>query len=126
MPSPETETLYLKSVNTSVERYRLYLQVLRAGKLSLDNTDFDTGKPTVAGEYRMTDEAYATLLNKLTDRKFADTTIALQQNILAFYEPPAAPIFDKKKPDHRNKTLRNIEQLRSLQLENETAPTEGR
>jgi len=27
------------------------------------------------------------------------------------------PIFDKKKPDHRNRTLRNIEELRALNLE---------
>ena len=32
MPSPETETLYLKSVNSSVEQYRNYLRDLRAGK----------------------------------------------------------------------------------------------
>jgi hypothetical protein len=117
MPSSETETLYLKSVNSSVEQYRNYLKDLRAGKLVLDNKDFDTGKHTTAGEYRLTDEAYATLLGKLKDSKFADATTALQQNILAFYEPPAVPIFDKKKPDHRNKTLRNIEELKSLQLE---------
>ena len=112
MPSPETETLYLKSVNSSVEQYRIYLQDLRAGKLVLDNRDFDTGKRTTAGEYKLTDEAYAALLNKLTDHKFADTNTALQQNILAFYEPPAVPIFDNKKPEQRNKTLRNIEELR--------------
>ncbi len=121
MPSPDTETLYLKSVNSSVEQYRIYLQDLRAGKLTLANKDFDTGKPTTAGEYKLTDEAYATLLNRLTERKFADTTTALQQNILAFYAPPAMPIFTKKKPDQRAKTLRNIEELRSLQLEKTTA-----
>ena len=114
MPSPETETLYLKSVNDSVEQYRHYLQDLRAGKLALDNRDFDTGKPTAAGEYKLTDKAYATLLNKLTDHKFADATPALQQNILAFYESPALPIFDKKKPEQRDKTLKNIEGLRLL------------
>src|SRR5205085_814719 len=58
MPSPDTETLYLKSVNSSVAQYRIYLQDLRAGKLALDNTDFDTGEPTRAGEYKLTDEAY--------------------------------------------------------------------
>jgi hypothetical protein len=121
MPSPETETLYLKSVNSSVEQYRAYLQDLRAGKLVLDNRDFDTGKRTTAGEYKLTDEAYAALLNKLTDHKFADTSTALQQNILAFYEPPAVPIFDRKKPEQRNKTLRNIEELRVLQLEKTAA-----
>ncbi len=115
MPSPETETLYLKSVNGSVEQYRTYLQELKAGKLVLDNRDFDTGKPTTAGEYKLTDEAYATLLNKLTDHKFADATPALQQNILAFYESPAVPIFDRKKPEQRDKTLKNVEGLRLLQ-----------
>ena len=121
MPSPDTETLYLKSVNSSVAQYRIYLQDLRAGKLALDNTDFDTGKPTRAGEYKLTDEAYATLLNKLTDRKFADTAIELQQNILAFYAPPVLPIFDRKNQDRRNRTLRNIEALRSLHLEKTAA-----
>ena len=122
MPSPATETLYLKSVNSSVEQFRIYLQDQRAGKLVLDNRDFDTGKRTIAGEYKLTDEAYAVLLNKLTDHKFADTTPALQQNILAFYEPPAVPIFNHKKPDQRNRTLHNVEELRLLQLE-QTAAT---
>lgn len=87
---------------------------MRAGKLALDNRDFDTGKPTAAGEYKLTDKAYATLLNKLTDHKFSDAAPALQQNILAFYESPALPIFDKKKPEQRDKTLKNIEGLRLL------------
>jgi hypothetical protein len=114
MPTPETETLYLKSVNSTVELYRAHLQDLRAGKLILANRDFDTGKPTTAGEYKLTDDAYAMLLDKLKDLKFAGTTIDLQQNILAFYQPPAMPIFDMKKPDRRNRTLRNIEELRAL------------
>ncbi len=117
MPSPETETLYLKSVNSSVEQYKAYLQDLKAGKLVLENKDFDTGKPTSAGEYKLTDDAYATLLTRLADHKFAGANTALQQNILAFYEPPAAPIFNKKKPEQRDKILRNIEELRLLLLE---------
>ena len=117
MPSPETETLYLKSVNSSVAQYRAYLQDLRAGKLVLDNRDFDTGKRTSAGEYRLTDEAYATLLTRLADHKFAGANTALQQNILAFYSPPAVPIFNKKKPEQKDRILRNVEELRLLLLE---------
>jgi hypothetical protein len=117
MPSPETETLYLKSVNSSVEQYRAYLQDLRVGKLVLENRDFDTGKPTSAGEYKLTDEAYATLLMKLADHNFAGANTALQQNILAFYAPPAVPIFNKKKPEQRDRILRNVEELRLLVLE---------
>ncbi|HEX4921587.1 MAG TPA: hypothetical protein VFV92_12710, partial [Candidatus Bathyarchaeia archaeon] len=43
MPSPETETLYLKSVNNTVDQYGIYLRDLQVDKLSLANTDFDTG-----------------------------------------------------------------------------------
>jgi hypothetical protein len=117
MPSPETETLYLKSVNSSVAQYKAYLQDLRAGKLVLENKDFDTGKPTSAGEYKLTDDAYATLLTRLADHKFAGANTALQQNIVAFYEPPAVPILNKKKPEQRDRILRDVEELRLLLLE---------
>jgi hypothetical protein len=34
--------------------------------------------------------------------------------VLAFYESAAVPIFDKKKPEQSDKTLRNIEGLRII------------
>lgn len=117
MPSPGTETLYLKSINSTVDQYRIYLQDLKAGKVTLVNRDLDTGKQTVEGEYRLTDETYGKLLDKLATARFASASLELQQNILAFYQNPNAPNLNKKKPDQRNRTLRNIEALRSLQLE---------
>ncbi len=117
MPSPETETLYLKSINSTVDQYRIYLQDVKAGKLNLENRDFDTGKQTREGEYRLTDEAYGKLLDKLASGKFAGASPGLQQNILGFYQDPNAPDFNKKKPEQRDKTLRNIEALRALNLE---------
>ena len=114
MPSPETETLYLKSVNNTVDQYGIYLRDLKAEKLSLENTDFDTGKPTVAGEYGLTDEAYAKLLDKLAGRKFAEMTPELRKNILDFYNTTNVPVFAKKKPEDWNKALKNIELLKSM------------
>ena len=114
MPSPETETLYLKSINSTVDQYRIYLQELKAGTLSLENKDFDTGKQTREGEYGLTDEAYGKLLDKLASAKFASASPELRQNILAFYQDPNAPNLNKKKPEKRNKTLRNLEELKSL------------
>jgi hypothetical protein len=113
MPSPETETLYLKSVNHTVDQYGIYLQDLKAEKLSLANTDFDTGKPTVAGEYELTDEAYAKLLEKLAGRKFAEMTPELRKNILDFYSTTKVPVFAKKNPEKWNQVLRNIALLKS-------------
>ena len=59
--------------------------------------DFDTGNPTSPGEYRLTDETYAKLLDKLTKTKFAGCKPDLRQNILTFYQNPSAPNYTKKK-----------------------------
>jgi hypothetical protein len=117
MPSPETETLYLKSINSTVEQYRIYLQDVKAGKLVLENRDFDTGKPTREGEYRLTDEAYAKLLDKLAGAKFVGVSTDLLHNVLGYYSDPNAPDFNKKKPEQREKTLRNLEEMKALNLE---------
>ena len=117
MPNPDTETLYLKSVNTTVEQYRIYLKDLARQKLILANTDFDTGKPTRAGEYRLTDSAYAKLLDKLADEKFAQMPDRLRQNILEFYADPTAVISRNRKVEEWNKTLANIQQLKSTPAE---------
>src|SRR5579863_2617665 len=50
-PTPHTEDMYFKSINTTVDEYRVYLQQVRSGTLELGNTDFDTGKGTMAAEY---------------------------------------------------------------------------
>ena len=113
MPNPDTETLYLKSVNTTVEDYRVDLRELKTGQLQLANMDFDTGKPTTPGEYRLTDETYAKLLDKLTKTKFADLKPDIQQNILAFYQNSSAPNFTKKKRDRWNKVQQQLDQLKT-------------
>jgi hypothetical protein len=114
MPSPETETLYLKSVNSTVEQYRTYLQDLSASKLALNNTDFDTGKPTKAGEYPLTDSAYANLLGKLSENKFAQTSDPLRQNILEFYSNPRAIISTKQDLKESNQALVQVQELKLL------------
>ena len=113
MPNPDTETLYLKSVNSTVDQYRAELRDLKTGKLQLANMDFDTGKPTSPGEYRLTDETYAKLLDKLTKEKFAGMMSDLRQNILAFYQNPSAPNFTKKKRDKWKKVEQELDELKA-------------
>lgn len=113
MPNPNTETLYLKSVNTTLDQYRVYMKDLKGGSLNLENKDFDTGKLTQPGEYKLTDEAYAKLLDKLTNAKFAGALPGLRKNILAFYQDPSAPNFIKKKREKWNKTMQELEQLKT-------------
>src|SRR5271169_5382313 len=73
-PTPQTEDLYFKSINTTVDQYRIYLKQVRAGSLDFSNYDFDTGKKTQAAEYSLTDDTYAELLGQLAKGKFDQTS----------------------------------------------------
>jgi Zinc dependent phospholipase C len=115
MPYPDTETRYLKSVNDTVDQYKKYIQDLRQGKLSLENKDFDTGKKTRPGEYTLTDESYARLLDKLAKNNFVNIPEPLRKDILDFYQDPDAPNSLRQKHDRWNKTLLELEQLKSAQ-----------
>src|ERR1700719_3192300 len=83
-PTAQTEDLYFKSINTTVDQYRIYLAQVDAGTLALANSDFDTGKPTTAAEYSLTDATSAKLLGQLAARKFDLTSPDLRANILNF------------------------------------------
>ena len=117
MPYPDTETLYLKSVNDTVDRYKACLRALDSkDNLALVNRDFDTGKLTRSGEYSLADETYGKLLDKLADTKFAGISPDLRKDILAYYQDPNAPNTTKKKRDRWTKTMAEIEQLKATQM----------
>jgi hypothetical protein len=111
-PTPQTEDLYFKSINTTVDQYRIYLKQVRAGPLQLANCDFDTGKVTAAAEYSLTDDTYAKLLGQLTNRKFDLTTADLRTDILQFYSDLSAPIETKKDQGRWQNVLTSLDQLK--------------
>ncbi len=116
MPYPDTETLYFKSVNDTVDLYRKYAGDLRQGNLSLPNKDFDTGKETRPGEYSLTDETYSKLLDKLAKSKFTGANQPLRDDILAFYRDPNAPNATRKHRDRWSKTMLELDQLKATQI----------
>ncbi len=111
-PTPQTEDMYFKSINTTVDRYRLLLEAVRTDSLELPNFDLDTGNATKAAEYTMTDDTYASLLAQLSARKFDRTSPELRGNILNFYSDLSAPIDTKKDPAHWQSVLTSLDQLR--------------
>jgi len=111
-PTPQTEEMYFKSINTTVDQYRIYLQQVRAGALELANCDFDTGKETKAAEYSLTDKTYAVLLDELTKRKFELMSPDLRDNILNFYSDLALPIETKKDSIRWQGVLSSLAQLK--------------
>ncbi|MFZ0914418.1 MAG: zinc dependent phospholipase C family protein [Candidatus Korobacteraceae bacterium] len=97
-PTPQTEDLYIKSINTTVDQYRAFLEQVRSDSLVLPNYDLDSGNPTKEGEYSLTDETYAKLLGQLAKSKFDHTTPELRDNVLQFYSDVSASIQTK---DHK-------------------------
>lgn len=111
-PTPRTEDLYFKSINSTVDRYRVFLGEVRSNSLQLANCDFDSGKATKAAEYSLTDETYAKLLAQLASRKFNQTTPELRDDILHFYSDLSAPIETKKDDVRWQSVLVDLEQLK--------------
>ncbi len=111
-PTPQTEDLYFRSINTTVDQYRSLLQEVRTDTLMLPDCDLDSGSPTKAAEYSLTDETYAKLLTQLSERKFDHTSPELQANILSFYGDLSAPIETKKDQGQWKSIQTSLEQLR--------------
>ena len=113
-PTPQTEDLYIKSINTTVDQYRRLLGEVRIDTLVLANCDFDTGQPTKAAEYSLTDNTYAKLLARLSQRKFALTSPELRANILQFYSDLSVPIETKKDGVLWQSVLTDLDQLKAV------------
>jgi hypothetical protein len=114
IPTHQTEDLYIASVDKTVENYTKLLHETAEGNLTLTNTDFDTGHDTRAGEYKLSDNAYAHLLDQLAARNFEQITPELRANILAFYSDPNAPLATKKNKAAWQKTEDELNKLRAL------------
>jgi len=113
IPTPKAEDLFVKSVDDTVQNYRSLLSETKDGTLQLSDNDFDTGHPTKAGEYALADKTYATLVSNLSDRDFKLMTPELRENILSFYDNPAAPLATKRKPKEWAKLQSEIERLKA-------------
>jgi zinc dependent phospholipase C len=112
VPTPEAERLFLESFISTSERFRHSLDALRAGRLRLPNTNFDTGQPTARGEYSLADITYDELLDKLADRRFAGVPAALGANIVAYYG--AADPLPGAIPDQQKRSIRIRSHVASL------------
>ena len=116
-PTRQTEDLYIKSINATVDQYRHLLEEVDTTALTtlvLPNCDLDSGQPTKAAEYSLADNAYAKLLGQLSERKFDRTSPELRDNILDFYSDLSAAFEMKKDADDWKNVLSELDQLKSI------------
>jgi hypothetical protein len=83
-PTPEAERLFAESFRTARGQYRDLLRDARDGRVTLSNTDFDTGKRARWGEYPLADKTYVDLLDKLTSSDATRITPALRGDLERF------------------------------------------
>lgn len=113
---PEGEKLFIRSFDTVLNHYHEALAKLYNGRVQLPDVDYDTGNPTVIGEYGLSDETYGDLIDKLQDTKFANLTAPLKNNIVSFYGNADSTFFAKKYPGNWKKTYTDLQNIK-------TAPT---
>jgi hypothetical protein len=112
--------MYIKSINQSVDDYGTALKQTKNGQLDLPDMDFDTGRPTAAGEYSLADKTYAHLLDDLAKKHFDQLAPDLRQNILDFYasgKPLISAKKDKKSVSAWQKTQDELNQLKATSPE---------
>jgi hypothetical protein len=115
-PTPQTEDMYITSINLTTDHYRAFLEEERTHKLVLPNCDLDSGELTKAAEYSLADESYASLLADLSANTFNLTSPQLRDNILEFYSDKSLPIETKRDAARWQKVITDLDQLKSAPL----------
>jgi hypothetical protein len=109
-PTPAAEKLFEDSFNATVARYRKLIADEAQGHLQLPNQNFDVGKVTVRGQYKLADKTCAELLARLTKQQIVGIDPDLKAQLLAFY---AEPLPENEVPDKKEKQLQK--QIHELQ-----------
>jgi len=84
-PTPETEQLFLESLDRTRNQFDASLSASRQDALRLPNRNLDTGVDSALGEYTLADATYEKLLETLADRQFAGVPPELAKNITGFF-----------------------------------------
>jgi len=112
LPPKEGERLLRESFTASVENYRALLAEVGT-PAALEDVNLDLGPPARAGDYRLADDAYSSLLLLLFKKDFREVPPALKQDILSFYGDLSAPIATKQDGERWQRTLHALEKLKA-------------
>lgn len=118
IPTPDTQNLYVTSMNRSFEMYTGLLRQLAATPNGLTkpipNLDLDTGEKSRPGAYALTDKTYARLLHQITTDPRTSIASDLKQDILGFYSDTNAPIATKKNAKAWAQVIKDLDVLRNM------------
>jgi len=92
-----------------VAEYRNLLAQESAGRLTLEDKDFDTGVLTRPTEYRLADDAYAKLARELAKKERASIDPEILRDVLDFYRDPNLAYATRKDRKKWQETLTALE-----------------
>ena len=121
-PTPETEALYIKSLNRSIKSLRFVLAHFDRIEYYLPNRDLDTGLVVKPGGYPLTDKTYARLLEMITKNPDKVIPNQLKHDLTAYYADPEAPIITKKDPEKWAQVQANLKILATMKTIGELDP----
>jgi hypothetical protein len=121
-PTQDTENLYIKSMNHTIETMRRVLNNFDHTEYHLPNRDLDTGRVVNPGGYPLTDQTYAKLLAMITQHPANVVPTELKQDLIAFYADPQSPIVTKKDPEKWAQVQANLKTLETMKTIGELDP----
>jgi hypothetical protein len=115
VPTPEAESLFIKSFDTSLKDYEKTLLRLQNEQLvRLKTSNLDTGTPIFFKDYILADETHRILLDKLESEDFHRANTTLKNYLLEYYAVlPPPPDYRKEKKQWR-KTKASLEMLQQI------------
>jgi hypothetical protein len=108
-PTPETEKLFLQSFDATVGKYRQFLEAERQGRLRIPDENFDIGEAPKPGMYKLADDTYAKLVQRLAENDFRGVSPELRSHILSFYSDRSAPVSTKQSPKEWQKLVQALD-----------------
>ncbi len=120
LPDGPQQTQFLASIDKVEDAYRIQIKAVGTAPVdappSLPQLDFDTGKPTAEGEYKLADNTYAALVEALAYDKNTKLTPSLLADINHFYATAAGKDALQAKPKKWAKLQASLAILRQLPL----------
>jgi hypothetical protein len=123
-PNASTEEEYVRSVNRSTDALRSAMSRLGTPRQTLPNLDLDTGAPVHPGSYRLADDTYVNLLDRLVADPHHTVPPGLKTVILNYFANPDAPIHTKNVAQKRARVQTELQTLRTMTVSNQPLATE--
>ena len=113
-PTPQAEKYLEQSIDTVLHYYSVHLQQLKAHQLHLKDKDYDTGNLTANCEYSLANQTYTQWVLRLKESDFKNVDDGARQNIIHFFDLPAAGKIQAQKKNDCEQFYDAYEQLRSM------------